>query len=711
MPADRLLATALRAYQDAPNPAETDKILATTTTLLTNLNNPLNLSLLTSHFLTARAIWQSPDGLRTCLRIMSIYNTAAIHVRKNELDNVNLSWGQTPTGSGVRSADWVHAIAKGTDDRSSRWQHVLVLTGILMGMEGDDKRSLSRSLRSTLENAVVTAANLALGDHVQTNILGRDAVVLALTYAFPLLSESVRLKVNGDALLPAAIGAMLGAEGFQEGDFIPPIARDVTRWQKLQWNPNSPSAVRLQRLESRPLAQNMGPLSRLASFAVQHAADTRIVLQAQDDLLAFTRALLEKWSRCQLSTVDLSVEAIVLAPDLVLGPYHIVWQLLKKIMYTVVAILQPVVGRCLLDIRMNNHVVAPTVASKTLHALRNLSFISTRQGAGSFQVYTFTYLTSLDIITRYPDACASFLEDTQPPPPQTSTVPSPVVQALTLFYLNTAEHLPLSLPTPVCERLIIAPASAFLSPTSSWLTSPANSPPSALTLELFEAAHSATLATLSCPQHSVVAAALVPFYVDTLLSAFPARITPRQFRLAFRTVLQIAAPPYPLSATHPELAETLLEMLRFRASAEGGASTQPLVHPQLLQAPAPGPEAEAAAATGGPVSEQTALVLALTDALPYLPAAALEEWLTRAAEAATGIADPRMRDAARRRLWEVLAGGEMDVERAAVGVAWWGTRGGREMVMLGRPRRDDFLMSGALAGREREEANGGRLRL
>ncbi|KAI1393673.1 peroxin 8 [Hypoxylon trugodes] len=719
MPADRMLATVLRAYQDVPNPTETDKIFGTTTALLTNLNNPLNLSLLTSHFLTARSIWQSPDGLRTCLRVMSIYNTAAIHVHKNELDNAKLPRGAPLIGSGVRSEDWARAIAKGADERSTRWQHMLVLTGILMGMEGDDRRSLSRSLRSTLEQAVVTAANLALEDERKTGPLGRDAVVLALTYALPLLSEPVKILLNGNILLPATIEAMLGDEGFQRGDFVSSIIRDIPQGKTITWHINSSSVVKIQRLEIRPLAQNMGPLSRLGAFAVQHASDPNIVLGAHEELLGFTTGLLEKWSLCRLSTIDLYVEAAALPAEVLQGPYPMLWQLLKKIMYTVVAILRPIVGRSLLDPFMRNDMIAPTVAAKTLHNLRNLSFVSTRQGAGSFQVYTFTYLTSLDIITRYPEACLSFLQDTQPPPLIGNAVPSPVVQALTLFYLNTAEHLPLSISTPSCEALIITPATTYLSPTS-WLTSPANKPPSSLTLELFESAHSSILSVLSCPQHSPLAASLIPFYVDALLSSFPSRISPRQFRLAFRTVMQIASPPYPLAATHPELSETLLEMLRFRAAE--GASTEPLLplneQPTTAASTNPTNSIATAAAQGQgqidpahqeeqlPISEQTALLLALIDGLPHVPLPSVEEWLSRAAESVNSVIDPRMREVARRRFWDVLSGGEMDVERAALGVAWWGIGGGREMVLFGQPRGaqgGEFVMSGALVpGQERD---------
>ncbi|KAI1417536.1 peroxin 8 [Hypoxylon sp. FL1857] len=700
MPADRLLATVLRAYQDTPNPTTTDKILATTTALLTSLNNPLNLSLLTSHFLTARSIWQAPDGLRTCLRVMSIYNTAAIHVRKNELDNANGPRGMPLVGSGVGSEDWARAVAKGADDRSSRWQHVLVLTGILMGMEGGSRRSLSRSLRSTLEQAVATAANLALEDQTRTGPLGRGAVVLALTYAFPLMSESVKQLLHANVLLPAIIEAMLGDEGFQRGTFISSIIRDITPGKVMRWQPDSPSVARISRLESRPLAQNMGPVARLAGFAVQQATDPNIVLQAHEELLKFTATLLDTWSHCPLSSIDQSVEAVAISPDSLEGPYPMLWQLLKKIMFTVVATLQPMVGRSLLDPFMRNDMVAPAMAAKTLHTLRNLSFISMRQGAGAFQVYEFTYLTSLDIITRYPGACVSYLQDTQPPTPQNGNiVPSPSIQALTLFHLNTAEHLPLSLPTPAAENLIVTPATAYLSPTTSWLYSPANNPPSSLTLQLFEAAHACVLSVLSCPQHSPLAAQLIPFYIDVLLSSFPSRISPRQFRLAFRTVMQITSPPYPISATHPELSETLLEMLRFRAL---DASTDALL--KLNE--------KAAAATSKEevpvVSEQTALVLALIDALPYLPLHALEEWLTRAAETMNTIVEPDMREVVRRRFWDILVSGEMDVERGAVGVAWWGTNGGREMVLMGQPRgsgNGDFMMSGALVAEQVRESS------
>ncbi|KAI0128914.1 peroxin 8 [Xylariales sp. AK1849] len=702
MSVDRLLTTALRAYQEPPDPLETDKVFATTTTLLTNLNNPLNVSLLTSHLLTARAIWGIPDGLRTCFRVISIYNTAAKHVIRNDQDNAKLSWGRPPTGSEVRPEEWARAVAKGADERSSRWKHLLVLTGILMGMEGEERRTLSSGLRSTVEQAVITAANLALEDRLQTQGLGTIAVILSLTYAFPVLSEWVRRSLDCNLVLPASIEAMTGPEGFQEGEFLRMLSAGDVAGHEMFYRTSPNSFAQVQRLESRPLAQNMGPLSRLAAFAVQNATDSRVIIQAQDRLLSFSVAMLDRWRQCPFSAVDISTEAAVFPPETLQGPWMILWRLLRRIMYTVVATMQPIVGRCLLDPSLTNDRTAPKIASKALHTLRSLYFISSRQSADVFQVYTFTYLTSIDIMARYPEACISFLQETQPAQQQPNSRPiTPLDQALMLFYLNLAEHLPLSLPSLAAETLILTPATSqlSLSNTSSTVTSPQPS----LTLPLFEASHSAILSVMSCPQHAELTITLIPFYIDTLLTSFPSRISPRQFRLAFKTVMQITSPPFPISAKHPHFSETLLEMLLFRSSS---ASTLPLPpEPSAATPTSPLSSRPSHDQPQPPLSEQTTLVLALIDSLPFLPVPIVEEWLTRTAEPMNAIGDAAMRETVRKRFWDVLVSGEMDVERAAVGVAWWGTGGGREMVLLNAPRagrnkKEDFLMSGALGSQE-----------
>ncbi|ETS79960.1 hypothetical protein PFICI_07489 [Pestalotiopsis fici W106-1] len=700
MSVDRLLTVALRAFQEPPNTAETNKIFATTTTLLSNLNNPLNITLLTSHLLTARAIWEAPDGLRTCLRIISIFNTAAKHVIQNSENNAKLVWGQKPVGSELRPEDWARAVANGADERSARWKHVLVLTGILLGMESNDKRTLSSGLKSTLEQAVVTAANMALGDAVQTQELGNSAIVLALTYSFPVSSPWNKSSLNCDLLLPATLRVMMGTEGFQGGDFLRTISAGNFAGHEAFYRASPDSFAAVQQVSSQPLVQNMGPLSRVAAFAVENASDSKAVLQAQDHLLALSIDLLEQWRRCPFSAIDVSVESAVLAPELQQGPWNLLWQVLKKLMYAVVATAQPIIGRCLLDPHLRNDAVAPIVASKTLHVLRNLYFISSRGGADSFQVYTFTYLTSIDVMSRYPEACIGFLQEMLPPTLQSNgQPPSALDQALTLFYLNLAEHLPLSLPTPAAESLILTPATSQLSFAISTAESlPANS----LTMPLFEASHSAILSVMSCPQHAELTVSAIPFYVDILLQSFPTRISSRQFRLAFKTVMQIVSPPFPISATHPKLSEILLETLHFRSVS---ANVLPLPPEATPTSPSPmaSQQPSEEQVQQPRLSEQSTLVLALIDALPFLPLQIVDEWLSRTAEAMNAIADASMREVARKRFWDVLVSGEMDVERAAIGVAWWGTGGGREMVLLNAPRvqekQEEYMMSGALGNK------------
>ncbi len=99
------------------------------------------------------------------------------------------------------------------------------------------------------------------------------------------------------------------------------------------------------------------------------------------------------------------------------------------------------------------------------------------------------------------------------------------------------------------------------------------------------------------------------------------------------------------------------------------------------------------------MSAQSALVLALIDALPFLPLPLVEEWLGIAAQTMNHIEDPRLRRSAKERFWDILVNGEMDVERSAVGVAWWGTKGGREMVLFGGAVEPP-MMSGAIVSEE-----------
>lgn len=674
MPADLLLNTVLQQYQHVHGPVETDQIIGSTAHLLSRLSNPRNLAVLTSQLLTAPAIWHRGDEPRLSLRVFGIYSTAASRVRDNYNEDAKHK-GLKQEG-GLRCDEWARAVVKGADDGSRPWQHLLVLAGVLVGMEGDGRQSLSRGLRSALEHAIVTATNLALHHTAQDGLYASASLVAALNFAFPLLSNLDRSQINCSALLPITVWALTGEPGFCDGHFLKAIGNDTTETVEhcLSLPANSPSYRMLQELETQPLMANIGPLSKLAGFAVQHANDSTAVLQAQDALLVFTGKVFNAWQRVALSAVDPDLEGQRMVPETLQTTWPLLWQVLRKLMFGSVAVLQAIVSRSLLDPNMLANGMAPGIAAKSLHILRNLFFISSRNGNSAFQVYTFSYLASLDVISRDPETCHGFLQETRAV--NVDPFPASYLQrTLDLFHLNVAEHLPLALSVSSCQNLIIEPAVAYISH---------HGPLSPSGVELFESAHSAILSVLCCPQHSSLTIDITPFYVVKLFESFPRHISPRQFRVAFKTVMEIVSPPFPIAAMRPELSETLLEMLRCNMPTAstallGGGSGSPSQQEDM------------------PLSEQSALVMALVDSLPFLPLVLVEEWLGITAQVMKEIADPGLRDPVKKRFLDVLVNGEMDVERSTIGVAWWGTKGGREAVLLGSSR-EPAMMSGAIGG-------------
>jgi len=690
MDANHALTTLLTRLQDVHDGRATTEIYQVTTSLLGRLSNPLNVSLLTSQILNAPAVWQHPNPLQTCYRVIGIFNSAAFNVRTQELDHAHgLSHDQEPRqGRGLGIDVWARAVIRGVEnDPSPRWKHLLVFAGILIALERGDRESIPRSLRNALEQAVVTAANLALEANAQDDPAGSGAVVLALNYAFPIISYAARVAINCDLLLPLAVQALVGADGLNGGIFLHILDPDVVRsGQTLSWSPASPSFSGFMLFKSKPMVAGLGPLSKLLAHAVEHAKDPRLVLQVLDNLVAFTKSLFNNWQASKLCELELSELATSLTPETQETTWPDLWQLLKNTMFAVVAVLYAIVSRGLLDHRLMSHALTPSIANKSLHVLRNLYFISSQHGNSAFQVYTFTYLVSIDILTRYPDACIALLQELRSPNP--GVIPAhPLLRTLDLFYLNLTEHLPLSLAPEACDAFIVQPATTYLTHSE---------PLSARMLELFESAHSAVLSVLSCPNNAPLTARLAPFYAETLFESFPSLISSSQFRLAFRTMIQVLSPPFPVSVSHPMLAETLLEMVHHRIIT---ASSAPLP---------PRPGAQGQPSSPSPDSEQSTLVMALIDTLPFLHIDILENWMVLASERVHRIQAPGMREAAQRRFWEILANGEMDVERAAIGVAWWGT-GGRELVLNGgqhgAPAAAQFMMSGAI----QDEATGSRL--
>ena len=315
------------------------------------------------------------------------------------------------------------------------------------------------------------------------------------------------------------------------------------------------------------------------------------------------------------------------------------------------------------------------MAIQTLQILRNLYFISSRLGANAFSQYTFVYLTAIDILSQYPVQTEAFLQDIRPT--SAGSIPQhPLDRCHDLYFLNTAEHFTVVLSPELNEQLLIGAATPYLGLGSD-----------PRLLEIFEAAHSVMLAVLSAPQNPDLLARHIHTYVDALFKVFPQNLSPRQFRMAIKTLIRITSPPAPISEIQPMLPSKLLELVRFRLEAAS---------PKLLQAQTTS-DASSKAAEQSLFSEQSVLLLTLIDALPFLPIDQLEDWLHLTAEALNTIQDANQLQICRQRLWDVISKGEMDVDRSALCVTWWGTRGGRETVLYGRDQQEEGpFMSGGL---------------
>ena len=157
---------------------------------MTSLSNPLNVTLLTSQILTAPAFWDRPDGLHLCLRILAIFHSACVAVLRND--------DEAHSRLAISKEDWIKAVALGADDRSPRWRHVLVLGGLLLGFEGQEREDLPWTLKHNLHGGIITVINLALEDLRGRGDLEAHCIVLVLNHTFDILSPAEREGFNFD---------------------------------------------------------------------------------------------------------------------------------------------------------------------------------------------------------------------------------------------------------------------------------------------------------------------------------------------------------------------------------------------------------------------------------------------------------------------------------------------------------------------------------
>jgi hypothetical protein len=632
----------------------------------------LNITLITSQLLTAPALWNQDLDLRDCRRIFSVFYTAALQVRERSTSAPQYGYGAL---SHLSKEEWTTAVVKGADEKSPRWRHTIVLGGILLGFEEKQNEGLPTHLRGKLEAALISATNLALRSNEGEDI-GRCALAFVLNHTFELLAAHHRAELNYDLLLQILVNAtFLSKEGLEHGYWLSAIDGDVVEvaGRKFNWSAQSRTYRLVRAMQERPLVASLGPMSRLIAHSVESTNDPLLILDTVDRVVDFARTLSISWRQNKLSEVDVSEESEFLDAESLGSTLPTLWQLLRVSLFATVIILRAVMGRLLGDPTLSANDKAPFLAMQCLHVLRNLYFVSCRLGQASTSQYVFVNMVAIDILSQYPKQAENFIRNIRPTE-QNQIPPHPADRCLDLFFFNTAEHFTLTLSPELNEDIVLSSATPYLAAGGNRSL-----------MEIFEAAHSLTLSILAGPQNSEVTARHLPFYLDALFRCFPESLSSRQFRLAFKTIVRVTSPPSSLAQSQPLLPSILMDTIFERTKH---ASKVPIEQRTTgFHGLRPEPQ----------LSEQAVLVMAAIDSLCFLHPALLEEWLPLTALLISQIEEPDMRIACQDRFWEAMSSGEMDIERAALCVAWWSSRGGREQVFANNEAlQGEHVMTGAL---------------
>ena len=622
---------------------------------------------MTSQLLSHDVLYPIPTDLPRCRQIFSVFYTAALRLLEDKR-----SPAQEQLRSNLALSEWTKAVVKGADDKSPRWRHTLLLGALLLALQSKDFEGVSADLRKKLEAALVVASNLALQEKdAEPNC--ELAVVFVLNNTFPILSDFHRGQVQYDLLLPILVDATLfSREGLEHGYWLGVIDNDVRpSGQRFHWPANSSSFRKVTEIKSRNFVAGLGSLSRLIAHSIECVRDRMLVIHSTNRIAESARTLATSWRQNKLSEVDPREEAQCLDQETVGKTLPLLLQILRNTMFCIVISLRSVLGRLLCDGFLASDTNAPGIAIQCLHILRDTYFIAHRFGLTSSSQYVFINFTAIDILSQHPAQAEHFLESIRPVD-LGRIPPHPLDRLQDLFFLNTAEHFTLSVSPQTNQALLFNAAAPYVDPNGDSRLG-----------EIFEAAHSVMLAIFAAPQNAEVATQDVPFYIETLLRSFPRPLTARQFRLAIKSVMRLAAPPSAIAASMPLMQAIVLDLLRERMDHAS----------EDLVPPSPDLPIE----NSEPLSEKTILLLSIIDCLSSLPVVLLEEWLPLTAELLHRIRLPGQRQQCQRRLWETLSNGEMDVERSAACVAWWTSRGGREHIMFGeQPEDQQYAMSGAL---------------
>lgn len=324
----------------------TRSLLSSAARLLALLANPSNVTLLTSQILVTPAIWGPSINLQIVVGVIGIFRTASYHLLRLHDTSHTSKPAETPRS--LAPEEWTAAVIKGTAGASPQSRQALVLSGLLQGLQSRCCSGLS----TRLQHDLVISVNLSVRNESSRSVVTDRALVIAVSQVFDLLGVSMRHALDHDLLLPTLTeAAFFSGSGIHQGYFLGTIDADVleTLGKKFDWSATSHSYLQLQSTASGPLVADLGQLSRLAAFSVEHATDSITLLRLLQDLFEVSRSLCVQWRQNKLSEVDPSEEDLFLSDNTIQRTLPLLWRVLRSSMFSVVVVLTAYTGRLLSD--------------------------------------------------------------------------------------------------------------------------------------------------------------------------------------------------------------------------------------------------------------------------------------------------------------------------------------------------------------------------
>ena len=332
------------------------RLLDTASVLLTLLTNPSNISLLTSHLLSAPVIWAQPNGLRSVVHVLNLFSSAAARVNDQQNHALSSSFPYRSISGTLDRELWATATVKGANSKSPRWRHLCVLVGLQIGFAVKSEMSLSYSLRRELQSATVKAANLALGEMDSSDVLAADSISLLISYVFDTLNDMDKLAINFDHLLPVLYrGPLMSREGLYWGYFLSTIDAEVIQISDstFEWSASSSTHAQCQRMATGPFISALGPLSRLLAFATEHTHNVELIHGMVQEIATFSKSLCTQWRQNKFSEIDTSEESAFLTEETLKESLPTIWRILRSGLFAIVVALRSILGRVLHDPRLS----------------------------------------------------------------------------------------------------------------------------------------------------------------------------------------------------------------------------------------------------------------------------------------------------------------------------------------------------------------------